>query len=151
MTEKEPWRLQAEKDVELARVFASNGNKDAELYLEHLGCAARIVDNLIDKDVEVTNEQIVNMTRSMLVYIPCNKFFLENVQTLLPFHVSMLQAYVDSNELEKGTELEKNFANYLSDAINEIFHTVCWLTGGFKSLHEKSLELRKLLMNKQEN
>ncbi|PCJ80858.1 MAG: hypothetical protein COA57_14740 [Flavobacteriales bacterium] len=151
MTDKANIREHSRSNASEAFELASNKNESALSYLYMIGNCSRVVDDLIDKDRPVSNEQVMDMCFSLLVEIPFNDFFNQFKQTLLPFHVAFIQAYRDANALETGTTMEKEFAKHLSDTINEIVHTVCWLTGGFGILKNSSLKIRKLLMNKEES
>lgn len=101
-----------------------------------------VFDDLIDKDKPVTDEDIVRTLFHALVDIPMNPFFASYRNQLVPVIITGINAWLDANRLEKGSENDKVFAYVLRDWYAELVSFVIYLTKGRHYLRAVSMDVR---------
>lgn len=77
------------------------GNQDALNMYQAFVDLSHIWDDLIDRDKEVTNEQINNAFLTCLVYLPANPFYRSIQDQVLPMWLTVVSAYQVANHFEK--------------------------------------------------
>jgi len=83
-----------------------NGNKAA---LDMALCLARLsnlVDDLVDKDVNVTTENICEAFLSCLVELPSNPFYAAMQKEIAPMWLPVFSAFETATEFEKKADKE---------------------------------------------
>jgi hypothetical protein len=113
-------------------------------YLWKLMCISRTVDDLYDKDQEISHEQVLDAVRYLLVELPFNPFFCEFQDTLVSQHVSMYNAWMAANVWEKGDETEQIYGHVWRDTHHEVVPIVALLTQGPDKMKFVSEKIRKL-------
>ena len=76
------------------------GNEDAARLIAHLCSVAHTWDDLIDKDKEVTADQINRCFETTLVDIPSNRFYQQHHGALAPLVYVGVLGYVTANSME---------------------------------------------------
>ena len=122
--------------------MSCNGNKDAEAYLRLIAYSARVIDDLVDRDVPVSNEQICKAFFSLTCSLYQNAFFKKHFNQLTATWTVAFNAWMDSNAWSKGSELEKTYAHVLRDYVNELCPLVAFLTGDYEAMRDVSLKIR---------
>ena len=89
------------------------------------------------------------LAQLLLVDLPANSFFHANKVTLLPLHVTSLNAWMDSNEWIKEDKVKKNYALVIRDQLTELALMVAFLTGGSEYLRKISLKVRELFLKEE--
>lgn len=120
-----------------------NGNKEAEKYLKDIAFVARTIDDLIDKDVEVPDDNIYQAFFILSIEIPANAFYRNNIGGLLGVQSVAYNAWMDANKWEKGNDEQRQHAFVIRDYINELCPLVAYLTGGYELMREISLLVRE--------
>jgi hypothetical protein len=124
--------------------LACNGNKLAEKYLHDMAWVNRIIDDLYDKDYEVSRENIERAFFVLSIEIPTNPFYLSNFQSLMAQHVVIYNSWMDSNAWENDeAETKRIYAHVLKDYIGELLPLVAFLTGGTGLMRKISLQVRE--------
>ncbi len=67
-------------------------------YLVIISKVARVIDDLVDKPSEVDVEDKYRLAQLLLVDLPSNPFFHTHKTSLLPLHLTSLNAWIDSND-----------------------------------------------------
>ncbi len=124
--------------------LACNGNKLAEKYLHDMAWVNRIIDDLYDKDYDVSRENIERAFFVLAIEIPTNPFYLSNFQALMAQHVVIYNSWMDSNAWENDeAETKRIYAHVLKDYIGELLPLVAFLTGGTGLMRKISLQVRE--------
>lgn len=143
MTTKEE-RAYYEEATHLIIKEAAGKNKAAAHYLWRLACISRTIDDIYDKDQEVSREQMLESIEYLLVAMPYNPFFIKHRDTLQSQHVSMYNAWMASNLWEQGDETEQIYSHVWRDYFQEIIPLVALLTQGISKMNTVSLKMRDL-------
>jgi len=77
------------------------GNQDALNAYRMLGTLAHIWDDLVDKDKEVSEDDINNAFMMCLVYLPANAFYRSIQAQILPMWISLVSAFRTANVFER--------------------------------------------------
>jgi len=77
------------------------GNQDALNMYRMFIDMIHVWDDLIDKDKEVTEDDINRAFMIALAYLPANPFYRRIQQDIMPMCVSMIHAYQAANHFEK--------------------------------------------------
>jgi hypothetical protein len=123
---------------------ASKGNLAAELYLRTVAGAARLLDDLIDRDSEVKSDDIVMVFAGLMVGLNGCSFFVQNRDYLSAVQQVALNAWLDANEWENSPDAtERIYAHVWRDAINDLLPAVAYLVGGWTHMREVSQATRE--------
>tara|TARA_R100001082_G_C4304764_1_gene134081 strand:+ start:310 stop:738 length:429 start_codon:yes stop_codon:yes gene_type:complete len=129
--------------------LSSNGNNDAWNYLSIISQVARVIDDLVDKPSEVDTETKYKLAQLLLVDLPSNSFFHTHKTSLLPLHLTSLNAWIDSNDWMEKDTTRKNYALVIRDQITELVMLVAYLTGGNEHMRNVSLKIRELFLKEE--
>ena len=129
--------------------LSSNGNNDAWNYLSIIAQVARVIDDLVDKPSEVDVEDKYRLAKLLLVDLPSNSFFHTHKTSLLPLHLTSLNAWIDSNDWMEKDKTRKNYALVIRDQITELVMLVAYLTGGNEHMRNVSLKIRELFLKEE--
>lgn len=130
------------------RLEAANGNAAALSYLSSIMACVELWDDLIDRDKPVSDSDINGLMVAMMVSLPSNEFFTLNKSYLLPLTVTCINAWMDSNELQKSDDKRlRQSAWWLKQMGVELYAAVSYLTGGFSHMRTVSLKARSILMH----
>ena len=83
------------------------GNQDAVRMMQVIGKWSHIYDDLIDKDKEVTEDQINWVMWELLVGLQLNPFYTANSIILTPIVMSGILNWHAANQIEKIGDLEE--------------------------------------------
>lgn len=81
---------------------AAMGNRAAANWLTSLVEALHLWDDLVDRDVPVSEEHLNHVFRLMLVEMPRNPFFQAHAANLTPVLVMAIQNWHVANAVERG-------------------------------------------------
>ena len=137
-----------EKVYEAIRL-SSNGNNDAWSYLSIISKVLRIIDDLVDEPEKVKVEDKYNLALLLMVDLPSNSFFHTHKTSLLPLHLTSLNAWIDSNHWMEKDKTRKNYALVIRDQITELVMLVAFLTGGTDYMRNVSLKIRELFLKEE--
>lgn len=104
--------------------------------------ACELFDDLIDKDKPIADDHVVRVLFSLITELPLNPFFDHYKHQLIPILVTGINAWLDANELEKGTENDRVFAYVLRDWYMEFVSFVIYLARGREYMREVSMDVR---------
>lgn len=141
-----------ENDKKLVDIITSAclGNTAAEQYLYGIAKITRTYDDLIDKDVMPSDDDIFFSLHFLWVGIFSNPFFIQHCQTLVSVHNVAFNAWVDSTAWEKsGNELKKKYAHVIRDTIGELIAIVSFLVGGYTHMRKMSIYTRECFLKKE--
>lgn len=119
------------------------GHEDAVEFITQFAHVCEVWDDLIDRDKDLSDAAIHNAFWMLLTEIPLNPFFDQFKRQLIPLMISGINAWLDANELERGSPNDRVFAYVLRDWYMEFVSYVIYLTKGREYLREVSLEVRK--------
>lgn len=103
----------------------TNGNELASKFLGSFVQFCHLMDDIVDKDKEVTDQRLV---REMLVFLEeiiCNPWVRDNIILLWPLIVTGSNAWLDANRWEGAVSGELRRA---SDVLKGHYHEVVWFT-----------------------
>lgn len=118
------------------------GDKFAVSFIIQFSDACELFDDLIDKDKPILDEHVTRVLFVLLTEMPLNPFFDRNKVQLIPVIVTGINAWLDANTLEKGSDNDKVFAYVLRDWYAELIAFVVYLTRGRDYLRNVSMDIR---------
>ncbi len=134
------WQIQNQKNK--ARWF--KGNEDAINFINQLFACVELWDDLIDKDVTVTPDQVNECFLAMFVSLPNNDWFIMNRQHYTPLIVMAINGFHDANKMAKDSDKKiQNLAFHIRNMGIEIHIATAFLIGGYNHMRECSEEIRK--------
>ena len=104
------------------------GNVDALNVFRMFGDLAHLWDDLVDKDVEVSEAVINNAFLICLVYLPANPFYRSIQAEVMPMWITVVSAYRTANQLERdkdahGIEIAHGLRYAAGNIIAYVVHT----------------------------
>lgn len=121
----------------------ANGNAEAAGFLRAFVAHCHMLDDVIDRDKEVTDERLIQSEVMMLLQM-VNPFFQKNSALLLPMILNAYSAWLDANRMEKSGD--ENVAR-AADVVKGFYHEVCWqvafICGGWPHMRAITKELRR--------
>jgi hypothetical protein len=81
-----------------------NGNQDALNMYRMFVDLAHLWDDLVDKDVDATEDAINNAFLICLVYLPANPFYRQIQEAVLPMWLTVVSAYQTANKFERDKD-----------------------------------------------
>jgi len=82
--------------------FEKLGSRNAAAFMSELLDVFQTIDDLVDKDVPVSDERIISILYSVFGKLLHNPFFRENMDQLLPLILTSVSAYEFSTRREKA-------------------------------------------------
>jgi len=125
-----------------AKLFEWVGDAHAVSFILTFADVCEVFDDLIDKDKPVTDEDLVRTLFAVLVDMPMNPFFAQFRHQLVPVIITGINAWLDANKLESGSDSDKVFAYVLRDWYAELVSFVVYLTRGRAYLRSVSMDVR---------
>ena len=104
--------------------------------------ACELFDDITDNDKPVEKPHNNRVLFSLLTELPLNPFFEQWKRQLIPVIVTGINAWLDANELEKGSDDQKVFAYVLRDWYVELLAVIIYLTKGRDYMRSVSMEIR---------
>jgi hypothetical protein len=124
-------------------LHAFKGNQAAVDYVLAIARVADVWDNLIDKDVPVTDKDINEAFWLLAVDIPRNPFFQAFANDLLPVTATGILNWMTANKLEQRAEhIAIEIAHVIRYSIADVIILAALLCGGREWAAEVSPELR---------
>lgn len=120
------------------------GNEDAVEFLLTVFQAAELWDDIIDGDHQKAKEAVSTTMLALLIDLPANKFFCENLNTLRTGMLLGINAWKDSVLLEQRSDnWAKTWAYALRDLYMELVPLCAMLVGGYHHMRAISLPARE--------
>jgi hypothetical protein len=124
-------------------LHAFRGNAAAVDYVLAVARAADVFDNLIDKDVPVSDKDITEALWLLAVEIPRNAFFQAYANDLLPVTATGILNWMTANKLEQRDEHRAiEIAHVIRYSIADVILMAAFLCGGREWAEEVGPELR---------
>jgi hypothetical protein len=112
-------------------------------FIIDFGDTCELFDDMIDRDKPIEDDHIVRVLFKVLTEIPLNPFFDHYKNQLIPIIVTGINAWLDSNTLENGSDNDKVFAYVLRDWYMEFVAYVVYLTRGRDYMRDISMDIRQ--------
>lgn len=124
-------------------LHAFKGNQSAVDYVLMIARVADVWDNLIDKDVPVSDKDINDAFWLLAVEIPRNPFFQAFANDLLPVTATGILNWMTANKLERKAEhIAIEIAHVIRYSIADVVILTALLCGGREWAAEVGPELR---------
>jgi hypothetical protein len=133
----DPWREERDK-----KLMAWVGDVHAVRFIIGFSGACEVFDDIIDKDKPVTDEDVARVLFVLVTELPLNPFFNAYKTQLIPILITGINAWLDANTLEKGTQNDRVFSYVLRDWYMEFVAYVIYLTRGRDYMREVSMDVR---------
>jgi len=144
-----------EKDFALVS-WALKENTEAINFFSIIQGCARVLDDLIDRDREVSNEDIIAAWWDALILLPQNGFYLRNLDRLSALIQRGFTDWIVSNEIQKTDQV---VAYVLRNTLYSIVIDCAFIIGGYqwgravsgkvtKEIHSETLEEYKNSLKK---
>ena len=106
------------------------------------GDICELFDDVIDQDKPIPKEHTVRVLFSVFAGLPFNRFFDAYKNQLVPIIITGINAWLDANELERGTPNEQVFAYVLRDWYVELLSFIIYTLRGHEYLRGLSMDIR---------
>lgn len=120
-----------------------NGNQEAINIFMTMARISHAMDDLIDKDNEISDIEIAEAFFMAICVLPSIKLYRDNIDDFRSFMFMVFTDYISSVELEKGTEHERNMAFMLRDSLTGLATLICALLYGRTVAMQKAAEIRR--------
>lgn len=102
-----------------------------------------VLDDMFDKDHNVTTEQLCRSYLAFFQNIAFNEFFIQNKNSIFPLLVQGCNAWSDSELLSKSeSQRLKDSADVLKCFYGEILYHVAFICGGYDHMRKCASEYR---------
>jgi hypothetical protein len=115
---------------------------NAVWFVQQFGDICEVFDDLVDKDKPVTEADLARTLFVCLTELPLNPFFDKYKWQLVPIIVTGINAWLDANRLEKGSQNDRVFSYVLRDWYAELIAYVIYLCRGREYMRSVSMEVR---------
>jgi hypothetical protein len=137
-------------DFEKAKAEWFGGNQDALNLFFMLADLSQIWDDLVDKDRDVSQQEINNAFLIALVYIPSNPFYQTIREQITPMWMTAISAFEVANKFEQ----EKNehgleIAHNLRFALGHVVAFMVQNCLGYKKAIEVLPDIWKIIVNER--
>ncbi len=120
------------------------GDELAISFINQLFYAVELWDDLIDKDVEITNNRINKVFTMLMFSLPSNDFFIAHRAHFLPMIMQSINAFHDANILASSDNKKlRNLAFHIRNLGIEIHIATAFLVGGYDHMRAVSSEIRE--------
>lgn len=119
------------------------GNEHAVRFVLDFSDTCELFDDLIDRDKPLEDGHVVRVLFKVLTEIPVNPFFDQWKAHLVPIIVTGINAWLDANALERGTDHDKVFAFVLRDWYMELVAFVIYAVRGREYMRAVSMDVRR--------
>lgn len=108
-----------------------------------LAAISQVWDDLVDRDREVSIEQVNNAFFAALIRVPANTFYQQYFADLHPLLQSAAYDYLAANELERGSSDDQALAFVLRDNLVAMVTQCAALVGGHRWAITKAADIRR--------
>ncbi|WP_018865142.1 hypothetical protein [Thioalkalivibrio sp. ARh3] len=136
--DSEEWRQERNR-----RLHEWVQNEDAVRFILDWADACELFDDIVDRDKAIPEEHAVRVLFNVFTELPVNPFFDRFKYQLIPLLVTGINAWLDANTLERGSESERVFAYVMRDYYMEFVSFVIYLTRGRDVMRALSMEIRE--------
>jgi len=120
------------------------GNKEAVYFVVRVFRALHVWDDLIDKDKNVTDDEIHSVFTDLLVGLPADRFYQSNINLLQSTLINAIVNWHIANKLEReGDEKDKSIAFILRGAYIDVLSASALIVGGMDWVREIGPDIRK--------
>jgi len=130
------------QDARNQKLMEWTQNPYAVQFIVQFSDACELFDDLIDKDKPIPDDHVVRVLFVLLTEMPVNPFFEAYKHQLIPVITTGINAWLDANILEKGSENDRVFSYVLRDWYAELIAYVICLTRGRDYMREVSMDVR---------
>lgn len=124
------------------------GDLDAVRLVADLYQILHCWDDLVDRDRDVSDEQINTAFWTVLCELPANPFYLRYQQQLTPILRNILIDWIDSTALERDSGSDgMAYAYGLRASLATLVSQCAWLIGGYGWMRDVSMEIRAAVIN----
>ena len=128
------------------------GNIDAVRFCKDLIALIHVWDDLIDRDVERTDNEINDAFRIALIEIPSNPFYRAYQNHFIPLIMNCILQWEDANKMEAGDDLDnKKMAWMLRASVVQIISYCAFIIGGMEWSRKIGVSIREMYEEKLED
>jgi hypothetical protein len=124
-------------------LFETIRDAEAVRFVQAVFQVSQVLDDLYDRDRPVEKDQVQRVFWTMMVEIPHNRFYQMHIQTLTPVLQTMMLDWMDSCELERQGDHEKNIAFALRDSVGALISHCAYLINGYDWMVKVSPAVRR--------
>ena len=128
-------------------IYWLKGDMAAVAFCEAVFRVSQTYDDLIDRDMPVSEEQIHRVFWECLVEIPANPFYQRHQHFLRPLLQASIVDWRDSNELARGGDDDQNIAFVLRDSVSSLAIHCAFLVGGREWMLSVSPAIRRAIFD----
>ena len=125
--------------------YICNGHRDAAEFLGMFFTVCHLWDDLIDKDVERSNDHINHAFWIAFIDSPRNKYYRTFHAEIMPLMAVSMQEWFTANQLEAGNR--QDIAYTLRCSIVSLIHQAAEICGGYEWALKVGEEIRLKTQN----
>jgi hypothetical protein len=149
LTNSAPFDTHAWREQRNGKLVEWIGDQNAIAFIVQFGDFCEVIDDLWDGDKEVTKDDLTRILFVALTEMPLNPFFDGFKGQLIPVMVTGINAWLDANTMESGSENDKVFAYVLRDWYAELIAFVIYLARGRDYMRSVSMEVRHFFTHQE--
>lgn len=107
------------------------------------GDICELFDDIIDRDKPISDDHAVRVLFTVLTELPLNPFFEQYKRNIIPIIITGINAWLDANQLEKGSRNDQVFAYVLRDWYVELLSFIIYALRGRDYMRSVSMEIRQ--------
>jgi hypothetical protein len=120
------------------------GNQDAIDFIDCFFDAVELWDDLIDKDVPISDDHVNRVFTSLMFTLPSNPWFMAKHQYYRPLIMAAINGFHDANEMcLSDSKKIRNLAFHIRNFGIEIHIATAFLLGGYNHMRLVSREIRE--------
>lgn len=132
-----------EKNQENKRRWFKNNTQAVE-FINAYFKAVELWDDLIDRDVEITNEFVNDTFLGLMLALPMNDWFVQHRQYYAPLIMASINGFHDANEMCLSDKKHiRNLAFHIRNFGIELHIATAFLIGGYAHMRAVSREIRE--------
>lgn len=132
------------QDEQQFLAYVLQGQPQAIAFCHRLYATTQVIDDLIDKDRDVSDEELFRAFWDCLFELPINPFYRQHEIYLRPILATGFQDWWDSVKLERaGDNHARHVAFVLRDSLTSVVIQCAYLIGGYDWMQEVSETIRR--------
>lgn len=113
-------------------------------FINQLFTAVELWDDLIDKDVEISDDRVNNVFTMLMYCLPGNDWFIAHRFHYLPLIMQAINGFQDANNMALSKDIKlRNIAFHIRNLGIEIHIATALLIGGYDHMRNVSPEIRE--------
>ena len=135
--DKDEWRQERNR-----KLLEWTGDQDAVRMILDMSDICELIDDVVDKDKEISRQFAERVCFEIFVDLPLNQFYNRHIGTIIPVFNQGIHAWIAANNMEEDPTLHNlHRAFMLRNIYGRITHTVVEICRGRQYLLDHQMEI----------